>query len=92
MGCFASLCSKVGLNSDEYAQYLTGRQTEDQNSLLVYNSAQPNDDLTFENATAPGPLLKDVDFAVVEDDNTEPSGSSEENAVIEKMLNEVDTS
>jgi hypothetical protein len=45
------------------------------------------DDLAFDVSSSPVPLLKDVNFAVVDDNGSDdPSGSPGENEVIDKML------
>jgi hypothetical protein len=84
MGCFTSLCSKGGQTASEYNQYFGGRTLQDQNTLLGFESTPGAGDLEFPVSTEP--ILKDIDFAAVSDDNSEPSGSSGENAAIEKML------
>jgi hypothetical protein len=86
MGCFLSLCSTAGQNTDGYDHGRVGRGTGDCSNLLG-RTAPGSAVLDFAMEAAPTPLLKDVDFAVVvDDDNDEATASSGENEQIERML------
>jgi hypothetical protein len=62
------------------------RQVSDNTILLNVNNQGPGDP-SFDDSSNPTPLLTDLNFAIVDDNESDsPSGSPGENAAIEKLL------
>jgi hypothetical protein len=84
MGALCSLCLRRGPGADGYGAYA---QTANDCVTLLEQQGLGGGELEFAVASTPAPLLKDVDFAVVEDPaSDDTSGSSGENAAIDRML------
>jgi hypothetical protein len=85
-----SLCSRCLRLCPGAGHHGSGRNANDHLTFLD-EQGLGGDDLAFCVASTPAPLLKDVDFAVVEDSaSDDPSGSSGENAAIDRMVDDAD--
>lgn len=87
MGCVTSLCSKAG-SQGTFPGFGEPPKEGDESTLL--KPVTPGDDVAFHVSSTPTPLLKDVNFAAI-DDNDDPDDSTEtsvDDDKIERMLRE----
>ena len=87
MGFVLSLCEKKPAGHDA-AVFGAAGNDGDQSSLLKQGAG--NEDVAFQVASTPTPLLKDINFAAI-DDNDDPDDSTEtsvDDDKIERMLRE----
>lgn len=82
MGCFASLCPVA----DDMGT-LNKTKTDDQSTLLGQEQ-KTEAEANFVVATIPTPLLKDINFAAIADEEPDDSSESVDDDQIEKLLRE----